>query len=423
MIKQKSTSGWFKHPLSLFFISVILLSLPLFLFVNRQDEDMRKEVAAASVDPTSGNPVPNGPTGDWHLIFSDEFAGTSLDLSKWIMCNPSFASSCVPYNEEQQLFNTALTNNKNVQVNGGQLHLIAIKDGSGDHPYSSGMVSTGPNKWNYAQPDYQSFQFTYGYYEGKVKFPKGNGLWPSLWMLPDQKTYGGWPDSGEYDVVEIAGNDPTIGHFTAHWGPDGSGTCGHPCTPQEETIADASTGFHTYGFDWEADGLTWYVDGKQMGNKITDQVEIRNTPFYIIANFSVGGTWPPLNGGPDASTPFPSQVDIEYLRVWQKGAATTTGAPSSVPTMPFVSPTYAAINDCTVNGTCPNPTDTQTDLTPIDGIDGPAEDPSLITPVLTDTPDGDGNNPPARGDRKGLISLLLQLLAALLAFFAHLFGR
>ena len=153
MAKQRSSSEWFKHPLSIFFIGVVLLSLPLLVFVNQQNQDIHKEVSAASVDPLSGSPAPTGPTGDWHLVFSDEFNGTTLDLTKWIMCNPSFASSCVPYNNEKQLFNTTLPTNKNVQVTGGQLHLIAIKDGSGDYPYSSGMVSTGPNKWNYNQPD------------------------------------------------------------------------------------------------------------------------------------------------------------------------------------------------------------------------------------------------------------------------------
>jgi beta-glucanase (GH16 family)/lysophospholipase L1-like esterase len=304
----------------------LLLILPITILVLQDRQTVNQQ--AATPDPASGNPAPNGPTGEYHLVFSDEFNGTSLDLSKWIMCNPSFASSCLPYNEEQQKFNAIQTGNENVKVDGGQLHLIATKDASGQ--IWSGMVSTGPNKFNYVQPAYQPFLFTYGYYEGKVKFPKGNGFWPSMWMLPDQEANGAWPDSGEYDVVEIAGNDPTKGYFTSHWGPNGSGTCGHPCTPQEATIADASAGFHTYGFDWEEDGLTWYVDGKQIGEKITDPAAIRNTPFYIIANFSVGGTWPPLNGAPDASTPFPASMDIDYLRVWQKGAS--TGNPTTAPT-------------------------------------------------------------------------------------------
>lgn len=429
--KQKLNSFSFSHPFTIFFIGVVALAMPLMWYVIEENQPKvveRQTLAAfAEVDPASGNPAPSGPTGDWHLIFSDEFNGTTLDLSKWIMCNSSFASSCNPYNNEQEKYNVALTNNANVQVNSGQLHLIATKDANGQ--IWSGMVATGPNKFNYAQPDYKSFQFTYGYYEGKVKFPKGNGFWPSMWMLPDQDTYGPWPDSGEYDVIEIAGNDPAKGYFTAHWGPVGSGECGHPCTPQEAPIADASADYHTYGFDWAEDGLTWYVDGKQMGDKITDPAAIRNTPFYIIANFSVGGSWPPLNGGPDSSTVFPASMAIDYLRVWQKGPAplaspTPAISATAVPTAPQVSPTYGSINDCMVNGTCPSPTViiTPDTVTPTvfeeeptgvdDGID--------TTPVVTQIPD---DNDSENGDRKGFIALPLQLLAAISGFFASLFEK
>jgi len=263
---------------------------------------------------TGGDPMPTGVPGSWKLKFNDDFNGSSLDLTKWIMCNPSFGNGnpCTPWNNEQQLFNTATTNNPNVTVTNGQLHLTATKTGGQIY---SGMVSTGPDKFNYKNPGYQSFQYTYGIYEGRVKFPKGNGFWPSMWQLPDQDKYGGWPDSGEYDVVEIAGNKPNYAYWTAHWGGSG-GECGHPCGGGEGSIADASAGFHTYALDWEPDSLTWYVDGVQKA-KVTDKGGIQTHPFYIIANFSVGGDWGPLQGAPDGSTPFPTSMDIDYLRVWQ----------------------------------------------------------------------------------------------------------
>lgn len=304
------------------------------------------------------------------------------------------------------------------------------------------MVSTGPNKWNYNQPGYNGFQYTYGYYEGRVRVPKGNGFWPSLWMLPfDQEGKGGWPTSGEEDVFEIAGNDPTAVHMTEHDGVNGA--AGDSAI---FNTVDLSTDYHTFGFDWEPDHLAWYVDGKLARKMICTDVyakdhandcneyhnaaAFKDYPFYIIANFSVGGTWPPLHGAPDASTPFPSSVDIDYLRVWQKGAGAavpSASAPTSVPTSPYVSPTFAAINDCTVNGTCPSGTPTVVDTTPGTASVPTSADSIDLTPIVTDEPgDGgdDGNNGGGgHGDRQGLISLLLQLLSALLAFFAKLFGR
>ncbi|MEK7571914.1 MAG: glycoside hydrolase family 16 protein [Patescibacteria group bacterium] len=254
---------------------------------------------------------PNGPSGTWRLVFSDEFTGNALNLSKWQMCNPSFASSCNPYNNEQQKFNVSPTNNSNVVVSGGQLHLIATRTNG---QIMSGMVSTGPNKFGYNLPGYQPFLYTYGYYEGRVKMPKGQGFWPSLWELPDQDVNGGWPGSGEMDVVEIKGANPSQLYFTAHWA--GGGGCGnHACSPQQITVADTSAAFHTFGLDWQPTGLTWYFDGEKIGNTVTDPGAIKNHPFYIMANFSVGGDF---DGNVDASTPFPASMDIDYLRVWQK---------------------------------------------------------------------------------------------------------
>jgi hypothetical protein len=264
----------------------------------------------------AGGP-PLGVPGQWKLAFSDDFDGAALDYTKWQLCNPSFRALCLPWNNELEIFNTAVADNANVRVADGQLHLVATKDASGQ--IHSGMVSTGPwpAEFGPRPAGYQGFSYTYGYYEGRVRIPRGNGFWPSLWELPvAAEQHGGWPDSGEFDVFEIPGNDPTEYHFTAHWGGTG-GECGHPCSAQQAVISDAAENWHTYGLDWEPDGLTWYVDGKKMGETITDPAAVKNYPFYIIANFSVGGDWGPLRGGTDGSTPFPASMDIDWLRVYQ----------------------------------------------------------------------------------------------------------
>ncbi|MCM3882878.1 family 16 glycosylhydrolase [Frankia sp. R82] len=269
-----------------------------------------------------GAPQPVGPVSPggrgWKLVLGDDFDGTALDRTKWQLCNPSFRSLCLPWNNEKEIFNTAATDNANVRVADGALHLSATRDAGGQ--IHSGMVSTGPWPASFgpAPAGYQPFSYTYGYYEGRVRIPRGNGFWPSMWQLPAGTTGGaGWPDTGEMDVFEIPGNNPSEYHFTAHWG-GGGGECGHPCSPQQATISDASAGWHVFGLDWEPDGLTWYVDGKKMGRTVSDPGAVKNTPFYVIANFSVGGSWGPLGGGVDASTPFPASMDIDYLRVYQR---------------------------------------------------------------------------------------------------------
>ncbi|WP_256788780.1 family 16 glycosylhydrolase [Frankia sp. AvcI1] len=281
-----------------------------------------------TTSPPAGPTGPVGQTGAWTLPFADDFTGTALDLSRWVLCNPSFASSCQPYNREQETYNTAPTGNGNVSVSGGQLHLTATQSGGKIY---SGMVSTGPDVFGANNPGYHPFQFTYGYYEGRVRVPSGNGFWPSLWMLPDQRVYGGWPDSGEEDVFEIAGNDPTTVHLTEHDAV--SGQAGDTATATI-TGPDTAADFHVYGFDWEPDHLSWYIDGHRARLSICTEIYAANHPgecngyhdpaafkaypFYLIANLSVGGNWPPLHGGPDSTTRFPASMDLDYLRVWQR---------------------------------------------------------------------------------------------------------
>ena len=54
----------------------------------------------------------------------------------------------------------------------------------------------------------KSFSFQYGRVEIKAKLPKGDWLWPAIWMLPAHNEYGQWPASGEIDIMESRGNDP-----------------------------------------------------------------------------------------------------------------------------------------------------------------------------------------------------------------------
>jgi len=38
-------------------------------------------------------------------------------------------------------------------------------------------------------------------------------------------------------------------------------------------------------------------------------------PFFLVVNLAVGGTWP---GDPDETTPFPAQLRVDHVRVYQR---------------------------------------------------------------------------------------------------------
>ena len=153
---------------------------------------------------------------------------------------------------------------------------------------------------------------------------QGKGYWPSFWFLPDQsnctkypRACDAWPTSGEYDLVEIPGDNPREIHMTEH----DAQTAG----PGDGTVTydvDASDGWHTYGFDREPGFLKWYIDGK-LYKTFTNSVGLKDYPFYPIANFSLGGptSWGgaggPIKGGIDSTTVYPAEFTIDYMRVWQ----------------------------------------------------------------------------------------------------------
>ncbi len=80
-------------------------------------------------------------------------------------------------------------------------------------------------------------------------------------------------------------------------------------------VPDLAADFHTYGMSWNADRITFFLDSTAMGSIQTP--DDLKTPMYLLTNLAAGGEWP---GSPDASTPFPSSYDIDYIRVYQDTA-------------------------------------------------------------------------------------------------------
>lgn len=232
--------------------------------------------------PTStGVPKPVGVPGSWTLKFSDEFNGSSLNSSKWGYCWDGRRSGCA-HDPELQWYQSP-----NVTLSGGSLHLTAKKESARGHAYTSGMVTS-------------KYSYQYGFAEARVRVPKGQGLWPAFWTLTQG---GGWPP--EIDIMEILGHQPSTAYMVYHPESGEWSSAGY-------TGPDFSAGYHTFGMSWSPGAIRWYIDGVEGGLVITSA--ITSKPQYLLLNLAVGSSWP---GNPDASTPFPSSFDIDYVRVWQ----------------------------------------------------------------------------------------------------------
>jgi hypothetical protein len=148
-----------------------------------------------------------------------------------------------------------------------------------------------------------------------MKIPRGQGMWPAFWMLGNDIGQVGWPNSGEIDVMENVGFEPSTVHGTLH-GPGYSGTGGIGAAytlPGGQKFADA---FHTFAVDWSPEAITWSVDGtvyqRRTPADLGGQKWVFNKPFFLILNLAVGGYWP---GDPDGSTVLPQQLLVDYVRV------------------------------------------------------------------------------------------------------------
>ncbi|MFI5835877.1 discoidin domain-containing protein [Micromonospora sp. NPDC051300] len=235
------------------------------------------------------------------LVFADEFdgpAGARPDAAKWTV-DPGTGQ-----NNESQYY----TDNANAAMNGaGQLVMEARRENAGGRAYTSHRMNTGTK-----------FQVQYGRIESRIKVPKGNGLWPAFWMMGgDFLTGRPWPYNGEIDIMEILGRDTYRSYTTLH-APAYNGGGGYG---QEHVWpVDLSADFHVYAVEWDSRGMRFLVDGTQVFYASKDTVEttrgpwVFDHPFYLILNLAVGGDWP---GPPDASTPFPARMLVDYVRVYR----------------------------------------------------------------------------------------------------------
>ena len=243
----------------------------------------------------------------WNLIWSDEFNGSSLDTAKWIH-DIGTGSQYGLYgwgNSELQYYQP-----QNTVLDSGSVKIIANVE-------PNGIVDSWNNTMYYSSSKITTkgtFDFRYGKVEARIKTIDGQGFWPAFWMLP---TGGNWPCDGEIDVMEQWGSDGSSNTTT---GAAHVGTCPGISNYQSSSNVISSgsyaDNFHTYSIQWHPDQITWYVDNIQF-LQVTPSSYPNNTwPFnsnnwYLMFNLAI------TSSGPNLNTVFPSQIEIDYVRVYE----------------------------------------------------------------------------------------------------------
>ena len=165
----------------------------------------------------------------------------------------------------------------------------------------------------------------YGRLTARIKFPSGQGIWPAFWMLGSNMDEVGWPRCGEIDLMELVDNGRTY-HVTLH-GPQGDSDYfgGTKVSGQvvgtSGPIADLTNDFHNYWLNWQPNSITIGVDETTLGAFAPSSLPpgaqwVFNRPMYALLNIAVGGSWP---GPPDASTPFPATMLVDWFRYTPDG--------------------------------------------------------------------------------------------------------
>ena len=247
----------------------------------------------------AGSQPPAGaPPGFSRLVWSDEFSGSAISAANWGF---DIGNNGWGNNELQNYTNRT----QNARIENDMLVIEARRENLGGSAFTSARLKTQGK---------QSFGIN-TWVEARINAPEGQGVWPAFWMLGESISTIGWPSCGEIDIMEIQGQNPFRNFGTIHWA-NASGQ--HVSFGGIfNSSSSLSAGFHTFAISRTGSSIKWYVDRVQyaeanIAGGINSTSEFQ-APFFIILNVAVGGNFV---GSPDASTVFPQQLQVDWVRVW-----------------------------------------------------------------------------------------------------------
>ena len=223
-------------------------------------------------------------------------------------------------------------NSDNVIVENNSLVITAREQAYGGCNYTSARLKS-LKSW------------TYGKFEISAKLPKGQGLWPAIWMLPTDNVYGAWPDSGEIDIMECTGSSQNYIHGSLQTQAQNFKSAAGDQTAQMEILDDYDS-FHTYGLVWTPEYITILVDNIEYFKSERNLAEPLNTEeypfvqaFHLMLNIAVGGSM----GGTIDNSVFPQSMVINSVNVYDLGLENF-----SLNSNPVSTYTLDAINDSVI---------------------------------------------------------------------------
>lgn len=245
------------------------------------------------------------------LVWSDEFNGTTVDLTKWQSISGNGCPSLCGFgNAEAQRYDP---NQATIVKEGtnSYLNIQAKYEPNAsfpDQPYASSKLTTEGK-----------YSLKYGRVEARMKLSNGQGAWPAFWMLP---VGGNWPFTGEIDIMEAKHRNPKSVDGTIHY--DGNGY--HFTGRSYSSPTDLSSDFHVYAVEWGPNFIKWFIDDilfhtATPNTTVNGGWPFNDNQFYIILNLAVGSAGTPYTSVNGAGVPpipgdFPAKLQVDYVRVY-----------------------------------------------------------------------------------------------------------
>lgn len=254
-------------------------------------------------------------SAEWIQVWNDEFDGGNL-ADRW-----NFETGCGGWgNNELQCYTN--NRNENARQENGNLVITARREwwGDGVNPDKEFTSSRMTSKANWL----------HGKFDIRARLPKGKHLWPAIWMMPQNSEYGGWPRSGEMDIMEYRGQRPQQILGTLHFGPEWNNK-GDAGTGERNYNIDFSQDFHVFTFDWSPMKVQWILDGNVYHEESLERNfwpgfyngngQPFDKAFFLILNLAVGGNF--FGSEPfipdDSNFWDKNTLEVDYVRAfrWQ----------------------------------------------------------------------------------------------------------
>ncbi|CAL66799.1 glycoside hydrolase family 16 protein [Christiangramia forsetii] len=250
---------------------------------------------------------------NYKLIWNEEFNYSGKpDAEKW-----NYETGFIR-NLEEQIYTKR---KKNLRIKNGKLEIIArkekIKNKRFDPEVQNYRINTEFAEYTSGSINTKDkFEFKYGRVEVRAKLPKGQGVWPAIWMLGANFEEIEYPYAGEIDIMEHVGKVPDEIHATVHYpwdNPQGITSNGGT-----RLLDNPSEKFHVYSVSWTDEKIEFLIDNSVYHSFDIDQAGEKTNPFrkpfYLILNLALGGNW----AGEVNPEIFPQKFIIDYVRVYKK---------------------------------------------------------------------------------------------------------